>query len=241
MMAGGWQRTTELLSANAGWLQTRWAEANRERESGELKRFPRWFFEPPTEPQLQRIRESGVVPMENLTKGQASDIIGLLEPVEQENEDILRFFKVPVKGMNQSRARHEVAQLLADPEKHQAWHQRPAEMLQKEFYRFFDLKVPSRLTYMDAERTIREHREQLEDANSPLLDEWDSFEMICTDLLDADTCETYNLRKPTIVFIRAAIDALRKSGRTLTECGDDLQVVVDKLVELKPDLRRSRD
>jgi hypothetical protein len=232
-----------VLLANAEWLMARWAEAERGREQGESRRFPPWHFDAPTERQLQQLRDAGLTfRLPDLTRGQASDILGLFEPVEPENKDILHFFDIPSKELNRSRARHEVAQLLADPQNLRAWNQRPADTLQKEFFRFFGLDVPPELTCRDAEVLIREHRAKLEEEGTcPLLDEWDAFESICAELLDLEAGETYDIRRPSLTVIQSAVEALRKDGRTLAELAGDVPAVVDRLVELAPELRTPDD
>jgi hypothetical protein len=162
-----------ILSDNEDWLRARWANAERERAAGTLTTIPVWFFDPVTERQLERMQKDGVsVSGAGLTKGKASDLIGLFEPVEEEHEAILKFFKVHLGGMNQSRGRHEVGKLLADPKNAEAWNLRPAEPLQKEYLRFFNMKVPRELTCVEANRLISETREKLADEDSPKLEEW---------------------------------------------------------------------
>jgi hypothetical protein len=175
-----------------------------------------------------------------LTKGKASDLIGLLEPVEEKQEAILRFFKVPLRGMNQSRAIYEVSKLFADTKNVEAWKQRPAEPLQKEFLRFFDMKCPKGLTCVEAERLINDCRVNLSKEHSPKLDEWSSFESIVTDLEDKETRDDYDLNKPGLSVLRAAIDALRKEGNSMDDLAGDIDMVAQKLIELKPELEKQR-
>jgi hypothetical protein len=95
----------KILNENMAWLEERWEIAKKERDTGKLVTVPHWFFEDVTDRQLQKIEEMGLkIKGGRPSKGEASDIIGLFEPVEEENEEILRFFKAPMKGMNQSRA-----------------------------------------------------------------------------------------------------------------------------------------
>lgn len=232
-----------ILDDNADWLRARWADADRARAAGTLANFPAWYFDPVTERQLGRIRREGLsVSGSGLTKGKASDLIGLLEPVEENHKAILRFFKVPLWGMNQSRAIYEVSKLFADAKNAEAWRLRPAEPLQKEFLRFFDMKVPKDLTCVDAERLINEHRVKLSKEHSPKLDEWNSFESIVTDLSDKEAREDYdlNINKPSLSVLSAAIDALLKEGNSMDNLTADLDKVAQKLIELKPELEKQR-
>ncbi|ARO87959.1 hypothetical protein EBAPG3_009370 [Nitrosospira lacus] len=170
-----------------------------------------------------------------LPKAETSDVIGLLLPVEESDKQVLRFFKVPIKGLNQTTARAEVAKLQADPEKAAAWDQRPAEAIQKEFYKFFGVKVPRGLTHIAAADYIGKHQQTLD---SQQLDDWSSYRSILGDLLDKDTRDCYYIKKPSVATIRAAIEALRQSGMSLSDLEGDLEIVTQKLIELQPELER---
>lgn len=162
----------KILNENSGWMDERWALARKERDVGELRSVPRWFFDDVTEQQLQKIGEIGLkIGGGRPTKGEASDIIGLFEPVEVENIEILKFFKIPLKGMNQSRARHEVSKLFHNPGKLESWRNRPASPMQKEFYKFFALKTPQDLTHEVAARCINEYRKKLGQEDEAKMDE----------------------------------------------------------------------
>ena len=229
----------DVFNANSEWLEARWKEAIRERESGSFSLVPKWFFDDATDRQLERIRNLGLrFSVKRMTKGQASDIIGVFEPVEEEHHEILRFFKVPTKGFNASLARHEVAKLFTDPKKSRAWQNRPSTALQKEFYHFFDIKIPAGLTYSAAEKTIAEKQEVLDNEESPLLNEWESLESIWVQLLDPETREGYEIKKPGPAVIKAAIETLRAEGNSLSKLEEDLQLVTDKIILLKPELQR---
>ena len=229
-----------VLDDNIDWLRAHWADADRARATGTLANFPDWYFDPVTERQLERMHRDGTsVSGSGLTKGKASDLIGLLEPIEEESEAILKFFKVSLARMNQSRGRYEAGKLLADAKNAEAWKLRPAEPMQKEFLRFFDMKVPKDLTCVEAERLISEHRVKVKDED-PKMNEWDLFESIVTDLEDKETRDDYDLKKPTLSILRAAIDALRKEGNSMDDIAGDLDMVAQKLFELKPELEKQR-
>lgn len=230
-----------VLDDNIDWLRARWADADRARAADALANFPKWYFDPVTERQLERMQKDGIsVSGSGLTKGRASDLIGLLEPVEEQHEAILKFFKVPLRRMNKSRAIYEVSKLFADAKNAEAWKLRPADPLQKEFLKFFDINVAKNLTCVDAEQIVTKHRVKLLTERSPKLDEWNSFESIVTDLSDKETRDDYelNINKPSLSVLRAAIDALRKEGNSMDDLAADLETVAQKLVELKPDLKK---
>ena len=168
-----------------------------------------------------------------LTKVAEVEASGAL--VEEADKEVLRFFKVPTKGLNQTTARAEVVKLQADPEKAAAWDQRPADPIQKEFYRFFGVKVPRGLTYIAADDYIGKYQQTLD---SQQLDDWSSYQSILEDLLDKDTRDSYDIKKPSIATVRAAIEALRQSGMSLSDLEGDLEIVTQKLIELQPELER---
>lgn len=231
------EASVALFNAHKAWLSSRWSEANKHNDAGDnTKTFPSWFFDEATERQINLLTEKGIsLSGGELSKGQASDVIGLFFPAEECDKEMLKFFKVPIKGLNQTTARAEVAKLQADPEKAAAWDQRPADSVQKEFYRFFGIKVPSRLTYLAATEYISKHQQTLD---SPQLDDWDSYESILDELMDKDTRDSYDIKKPSVTTIRAAIKALRQSGIPMSDLENDLEIVTQKLIELQSELER---
>jgi len=224
---------------NMDWLRDRWAAAEREQASGELKHFPAWYFDPPSQHQLERLKADDLPPPPGLTKGQASDLIGLREPTYPDDEEILRFFKVPLRGMNQSKARHEVSRLLADAANVQAWEARPPDTMQREFFRFFGLKLAKDTTQRQATVQIAEYREKLGETDAGKLDEWESFTEIVAELDDPETRESYDLKKVPLPTLRAALEALQTEGHTIFEVASDIDLLVEKVLEMKPELQRA--
>lgn len=233
-------REERILNVNSPWMEERWARARKERDTGKVESVPQWFFDEATDRQMQKLQEMGLKTSGGRpTKGEASDIIGLFEPAEDENIEILKFFKISLKGMNQSKARHEVGQLLRDPEKLESWNNRPASAMQKEFYRFFGIKMPQGLTHEVASKDINEYRNKLGEKDETRIEEWDAFEDIYDEINDPDFREDYDLKKISISLYRTAIDQLKKEGKTITELSDDPNVVIDKLIEIKPEIQKA--
>ena len=78
-----------------------------------LKTFPRWYFESTTEDQVAQIKKMGLTTDGlKLTNGQASDIIGLFEPADEKDLELLQRHKVPLGGMNKTRAREKATKIL---------------------------------------------------------------------------------------------------------------------------------
>jgi len=228
-----------ILESNMPWLKARWEMADKDREAGSTAIFSDWYFEDPTERQLAKLDDIGIVVKSgDMTKGQASDLIGLFEDPESFQEDVIKFFKVPMKGMNETKARHEASILLSDPEKKEAFENRAASTMEKEFYKFFNLKIPQGLKHKDADKFINEQLEKFDEEEPQKCDEWDAYENMYDELSDADYREDYNIKKVSLSLYREAIQALKKEGKSLTEVYDDIDMLIEKLIELKPDIER---
>lgn len=211
------------------YLYDRWKEVSE----GKVK-VPAWYHDPVTERQLQRLRDDEIkLPGRPISKGQASDLIGLGEPTEPEQLEILRFFKVtglPLK--HYSIAAIEIDRIMSDPEKARQWNNRPANAIQKEYYRYFGITAPKGLTATEAEATIASH-----ELSDDQWDDWDAYSDLIEELQDKDFREDYELKKPSIPVIRQAIERHTKEGIKITELSaDDL---VDTLFDIKPDLRKT--
>ena len=122
----------KATNENLDWLKERWERVEKEKESGELKTVRQWYFDEPTERQLAKIKRDGLnIGVKNLTKEKASDLIGLSERPNEGSVEILKYFKVSIRGNNETRAREEVAKIFSDPEKVKVWKARPATQMQK--------------------------------------------------------------------------------------------------------------
>lgn len=220
------------------WLRERWKLADAHQRSGREDIFPKWYFDEATERQKGRLKDLGIRTGKTITKGQASDLIGMHEPADEQALAILRFFKRSTKGMNQTKARHEVAQILSDPDNVKAWESRPPTKEQKEFCKFFGLKMGKDLTAPDAEKLIAEHESQLAEEEDPRLDEWEAFSEIIDELSDSEMRADYEIKKPSVSLIKSALDELKQEGKSYSDVADEIDLLVDKLLELKPELQR---
>ncbi len=201
-------------------------------EEGKIA-VPRWYHDPVTEPQLKRLREDNIaLPGRPITKGQASELIRLGEPPHHEQEEILQFFKV--KGLpleHEIIAEIEINQLMADPEKALKWVNRPATPMQKEYYRYFGMKIPKQLTATEAQETIYSH--ELTDQQD---DEWSAYWCLIEDIQDPDIRECYDLKKPSLPIIREAIQKHQDKGEQLIDISPD--DVIETILKLWPELQK---
>jgi len=117
-------------------------------------------------------------------------------------------------------------------------YRRPASADQKEFLKFFNLPIPKELTAGQAGTLILEHRKKLESENKSLLDDWDAYEEIREQFDDSDFREINLLKKVSLPVLKKALDELRRDGETMCSLVENVELVVDKIVQLRPELER---
>lgn len=215
------------------WLQERWDLAQ---SLGVGEVFPAWYFDQMTESQARRLAEDGRKYPGRLTKGQASDLIGLGEQPDENDREVLQFFKVPLRGMNETRARHEIAIRFQEDANRKAWADRPATRRQRDFFRFFDVKPAAGLLKREADEQIAERLKEAQESNDPRADQWRIYDALLDDFDDPDFREDFGIRKPSVPAIKKAIDALLAQGKTWDELDSDS--VAEHLVEMNPSLER---
>lgn len=114
-----------------------------------------WRMEPATDRQLAYLRDfskEGDIPVpRQVTKGQASDCIGLFKDPTDEEVEMLTFFKLREPALpTQTHYRWALAPLLADPQRVEEWEARPANTRLKDEIRFLGGTVPQGTTQRDA-------------------------------------------------------------------------------------------
>lgn len=229
--------TVKALEGNMPWLRERWQLADQLHAKGELGLLPKWYFDPPTEPQLNRVKRIGLtITADALTKGAASDIIGLFEPPADHDAEVLRFFKVqlPPAQRNETRAGAEVIRLFEDPARVVAWQARPADAMAREFLRHFGVTVPRGLTVHQAETMRREIEAKRTDAE---LDAWRDFADTFEALNDPGTREDAGIKRVSLSIYREVVDAMKASGQPV-DLRDEL-AIAEKVLELHPELARA--
>lgn len=113
---------------------------------------------------------------------------------------------------------------------------RPATQLQKEFYLTFDFDVPKGLTYLAAKQFVKEKSAEIGKEDEDALQVWKFFRDILKELSDPETCEAYGIKAVRISRSRSAVVTLIDEGQSLEDISSDIQIVVDKLIDLHPDL-----
>lgn len=229
-----------LFAENEAWLHERWKLAQADAAAGRTDMFPSWYFDEPSERQLERLAQEDARATGKVSKGQVSDMIGLFEPAEDDKLEVLRFFKVSVAGMNQTRARHEAALLMRDPEKAEAWEQRPPSPLQLECLRFFGLPKPT--THAAAQGAISSALAELEEKDDPRVQEWHHYESVLDRFDDPEALrEEFEIKRPSPALLRRAVEELRNESVSFEQMDDEPELVRDRLLKLKPELLRPFD
>lgn len=207
------------------WLVDRW-KAQEDGEAG----FPKWFADAPTERQIEVLKEAGWPISKHLTKGTASDLIGLGYAADADEVEVAKFFKRNRRNLCQTEGREIVRQLQNSPEMQSAWNTRPPNALIKAQLKFLGIKLPKEASHeaaldllMEAEPT--EEQETL----------WEQIEYAYGEFIDPESNESYDIKKPTPNQVVEATKAIVADG----EDPDDPDSIAEKLIELYPALEKA--
>jgi hypothetical protein len=199
-----------------------------------------WRQDPATERQKSRLKAEGIDFPENITKGQASDLIGTTEEPSVDELAILKFFKVSgIPKMSQTDARRKIDELFADEQKIKKWEERPADKRQKDIYKFFNIPLPQNLRYKDAEKFIDELFK--DEAKRKAWDKLDERESWFEDTLDTvnNDRDYYDLKKISMKLLKQIVESLESSGVTLDQIDENQDLIFKKALEIDPDLRKA--
>ncbi len=198
-----------------------------------------WRPDLASDAQKKFLIELGIPFPEDITKGEASDLIGTKFEPEEECVEVLKFFKVPgISEMSQTDARKAEEAIFLDPVKTERWENRPADREQKAIYRFFKMPVPRGLRHRDAAATISELFE--DDAK---VDAWGRQESREDDLESAlemlnFSCEYYDCKKVGKRLFREIVEAMEERSLTLEEIESDEERFFAIALGADPSLRR---
>ena len=222
------------------WLQERWELADQQQLSGQSGMFPEWYFDPVTAAQLKRLKNENIrIKESTFTKGKASDVIGLTNRPDDHELEVLRFFKISIKGLNQTSARHLSQIKLQDEDALACWNGRPPNAQQKEYCRFFDIKLPKGTSLPEAQKILDDHESEIVETNESEYSDWEAYQDIMDEINDADFRSDCGIKKPSLTLIRKGIDSLLSEGKSYKDISGDVDDLVYRLIDLKPDLERN--
>lgn len=115
----------------------------------------------------------------------------------------------------------------------------PITSAQKEYLKFWKIKFNENITTSEAHKLIAEHYEGAKSNEPQKFIEWERLECIreAYDYLsDKDEREQYFIKKPTKKQIEISMDELLKVGIKCEAIQDDYQILVDKLIDINPQL-----
>ena len=112
---------------------------------------------------------------------------------------------------------------------------KPASAQQKDYLKFFDLPVAKALTAGSAAAQIEAHQAS---ASKEEQAEWEEFLHILSEFEDKDFRDCYDLKKASKTTLIQALGELKSEGRTYIDLSENIDDVVDKVLEIKPDLAK---
>lgn len=199
-----------------------------------------WKDEPATDKQLDYIESlGGKIPARGLTKGEASDRISKLQPIDESDAEVLRYFKVSTRGVTKDAAARAVIALMNDEAHKKAWSERPPSLATKEFFRFAKLKVPSSIGYDEAENLKLETLKSWETEEASRRSDWMNYERLLEEIYDPDAREGWGIKKPPITLVRSCIAEFIDQGASYESLADEPDELIDRMLELKPELEAS--
>jgi hypothetical protein len=203
-----------------------------------------WRLDPATERQKKRLKAEGIDFPENITKGEASELIGSTVEPSVDEIAVLKFFKVSgIPKMSQTDARRKISELFADEQKVKKWEERPADRTQKDIYKFFNIPLPEDLRYKDAEGFINElfEEEAKKEAwgnHENKLYERESWFEDTLDIINDDR-DLYDCKKISKKLFKQIVESLESTGMPLEQIEENQNLIFKRALEIDPDLRKA--
>jgi hypothetical protein len=235
----------DVLAAHKSILTSRWEAMDKQAAGSEDLGFESWRYDPVTAAQLKKLEGLGVGKRarKKLSKGQASDMIGIAYLADPYERDLLKFFGELERNLSETAAREKVRVLMLDPSNVEKWASRPPTPFQKAFAKLYAIKLPPKATINDASETIAhfvDERYSEEDGENPIEDAFSAIDDAFDDLTNSKVChEDYEIKKPSQ---KAIVEAIQAIGLSHFESGEaDTQTIVEQLLEANPELERPYD
>jgi hypothetical protein len=120
-----------------------------------------------------------------------------------------------------------------------AYNKQPANSRQKDFYNFFKIPIPKKLTYEEAESLIKKEQARLLSGDAKSLDEFEAYLEIIEEFDTAYFRDDFEIKKPTKLQMEQALSELINQGYSYKDLSDNIDYVVDRLKLLNPQLDKS--
>lgn len=202
--------TKSTLRSNATFLEHLWANELKNNENS----LPSWRSDQVTTNQLHRLRDDGykVLRSKEITKGMASDVIGLLKTPSGEDSNILFFFGISNKNISETHARAKIAEIFSDPKNRERWESGPANDFECHIYKMITPNAPERISSKDAQDFICEHLSDLPERISEHYLQMNDWWLMIN---EEEERQKIGIRKPTLQdFTNSAIEAIEESRKS---------------------------
>ncbi|WP_432472358.1 hypothetical protein [Amphritea sp. HPY] len=217
------------------WLREHWLKIdNLGEEAIRLGYIPNWYLDEPSDKQLAHLRRKGVSVDKHLTKGKASDLIGLLILPTADELEKLRFFKSDNGVETQTQARIILQDLFKDTTNVEKWDNRPASLMDKEFCRFFKIQAPKKISHKDS---LKFQKEYISEADDCLVEDWKNYCYMFEDLIEPEFRDSYDLKEVELSVFRKAVKQVGKE-EDIDISEMDIDDVIWTILELRPDLQK---
>ena len=205
-----------------------------------------WRNDPVTEAQKRRMRENGIKFSENITKGEASDLIGSLLPPTEEQEELLKFFKTKeISKLSQTTAQKLINEIFNSLDNELKWRNRPASKEQKEIYRHFKMVIPTKLSYEEAQKNIDElfedeKKRDVWESRQEEIEEKEGWFEDYYSIINADHYY-YGCTKIGKKLFKQAVEKLEYSGISKSDIEKNFELVFIKAAEIDPSIKKDGD
>ncbi|MES9993358.1 MAG: hypothetical protein ABW098_15520 [Candidatus Thiodiazotropha sp.] len=168
-----------------------------------------WQNEPAPESMLQELADRGIWLEQQLTKGQAMNILGLFSPPDGRQVDILKHFNIPYSfKMNQTMAYYLIRELFKDPAKVKEWNNRPPTTTVRQGLLFMEGRLSSGMSHVEAQKRL----DQLGMENPPRYREWKQIDRLFLETNNPEIRAKYQVRKITWKRFYDSYDAVKSTG-----------------------------
>lgn len=170
-----------------------------------------WQNEPATESMLKEMEDRGIRLNQQLTKGQAMNILGLFTPPDGRQVDILKHFNIPYSfKMNQTMAYYLIRELFKDPAKVAEWNNRPPTTTVRQGLLFMEGRLISGITHVEAQSRL----DKLGMERPELYQEWKQIDRLFLETNNPEVRAKFQVRKITWKRFFESYDAVKASGIT---------------------------
>jgi hypothetical protein len=171
-----------------------------------------WQNEPATESMLQELADRGIWLDQQLTKGQAMNILGLFTPPDGRQVDILKHFNIPYSfKMNQTMAYYLIRELFKDPVKVAEWNNRPPTTTVRQGLLFMEGRLISGMSHVEAQKRL----DHLGMENPQRYREWKQIDRLFLETNNPEVRAKYQVRKITWKRFFESYEAVKATGINL--------------------------